>query len=152
MNRTRQPNPRSVSIGLAAIVSAIAFSACSPRDDEQTAGQRLDRAVASADRKSDDLAADARRAGRDASQAATRGMDNAGNKVRDAAITTEINAKLALDDRLSATQIDVDTVGGRVVLRGTAPDAQAREQATRIAMAIDGVRGVDNQLVVSGSS
>jgi osmotically-inducible protein OsmY len=152
MKRTRQHNSRGIAIGLGAIVSAIGLAACSPQDDGQTAGQKLDRAIASADRSTDQAADDARAAGRDLGRATAEGVDKASDKVRDAAITTEINAKLAMDTQLSATQIDVDTVGGRVVLRGTAPDPQARENATRIAMAVDGVRGVDNQLVVSGQT
>lgn len=152
MKRTRQHNPRGIAIGLGAIVSAIGLAACSPQDDGQTAGQKLDRAIASADRKTEQATDDARAAGRDLSQATAEGVDKASDKIRDAAITTEINAKLAMDAQLSATQIDVDTVGGRVVLRGTAPDPQAREHATTIAMAVEGVRGVDNQLVVSGKT
>lgn len=151
MKRT-QHHARTLALGLGAIVSAIGLAACSPQEDGQTAGQKLDRAIASADRKTDDAANDVRAAGRDVGRATAEGMDKAGDKVQDAAITTEINAKLAMDARLSAIQIDVDTVGGRVVLRGTAPDPQAREHATAIAKAVEGVRGVDNQLVVSGKS
>lgn len=70
------------------------------------------------------------------------------DKVKDAAITTAVNAKLAQDKSLSALRIDVDTVNGRVSLRGTAPDAAARERATTLASAVDGVVSVDNQLTV----
>jgi hyperosmotically inducible protein len=61
-----------------------------------------------------------------------------------------VNAKLAQDKTLSAMRIDVDTVDGKVSLRGTAPDPSARERATTLASAVDGVVSVDNQLVVSG--
>ena len=44
-----------------------------------------------------------------------------------------VNAQLAADPKLSALQINVDTSGGRVLLRGTAPDFTSRERATEMA-------------------
>ena len=50
---------------------------------------------------------------------------------------------------LSALKINVDTTGGRVVLRGTAPDTASRERATVLASAVSGVVSVENALTVS---
>lgn len=86
---------------------------------------------------------------RDATAAVKSGADTAGDMVKDAAITTAVNAQLAADSSLSALNIDVDTNNGSVILRGTAPDATAKEQATTLAKSIDGVTKVDNQLVVA---
>jgi hyperosmotically inducible protein len=93
---------------------------------------------------------DAKSAATNAGQATERAANDVSDKVKDAAITTAVNAKLAQDKGLSALKIDVDTVNGRVSLRGTAPDPSARERATTLASAVDGVVSVDNQLVVSG--
>ena len=89
-------------------------------------------------------------------QAAGEARDAAGkaagaiiDKTRDAAITAEVNAKLARDPDLSALGIDVDTAAGRVVLHGTAPDASARERAASLARSVDGVTAVDNGLQLS---
>jgi hypothetical protein len=79
-----------------------------------------------------------------------RAATDVSDKVKDAAITTAVNAKLAQDKALSAMKIDVDTVDGKVSLRGTAPDPAARQRATTLASAVDGVKSVDNQLVVGG--
>jgi hyperosmotically inducible protein len=79
-----------------------------------------------------------------------RAAADVSDKVKDAAITTAVNAKLAQDKTLSAMRIDVDTIDGKVSLRGTAPDPPARQRATTLASAVDGVVSVDNQLVVSG--
>lgn len=68
--------------------------------------------------------------------------------VSDAAITVAVNTALASDDGLSALRIDVDTVDGRVQLNGQAPDAAARERASSLARAVDGVKSVDNRLVL----
>lgn len=116
--------------------------------DDRTAGQRVDEAVARTERKADEVMADARQAGRDARQAAGDAAESVANKSRDAAITTEVKAKLARDERLSALAINVDTAGGRVVLRGSAPDADARSRATQVARGVDGVVSVDNELSV----
>ena len=72
-----------------------------------------------------------------------------GDKVGDAAITTAVNAELAKDTDLSALAINVDTVDGRVVLKGQAPSQEARERATRLAANVDGVLAVENTLEVA---
>lgn len=80
----------------------------------------------------------------------TGAADAAGSKVEDAAITASVNAELARDPGLSSLAIDVDTNGGQVVLKGRAPDADARERATQLASAVRGVTAVDNRLQISG--
>lgn len=75
--------------------------------------------------------------------------DSARDKVKDATITATVNAQLAADPKLSALRVDVDTVGGRVRLTGTAPDASSAEHAGRLASRVEGVTAVDNRLVVA---
>ena len=94
---------------------------------------------------------DARQTGREVGETASRMTGAAVNKAKDAAITTAVNGALVAEPSLSALRIDVDTTDGRVVLRGTAPDAAARDRATQVARGIEGVRAVDNQLQVQPS-
>lgn len=75
-------------------------------------------------------------------------VEGAENKVEDARITTTINAELARDKELRAMQINVDTTGGRVLLRGAAPNEVAVDRASQLASAVEGVISVDNQLRV----
>ena len=79
-------------------------------------------------------------------------VDNAiaktADTAKDAAATATIKTELARDPTLSALSINVDTNGGRVVLKGEAPDSAAVERATAIARGTDGVVSVDNQLTV----
>jgi hyperosmotically inducible periplasmic protein len=75
----------------------------------------------------------------------------AAGAVSDTSISTAIAAQLARDGSLDPTRIDIDTAKGRVVLRGSAPDDAAKERAKRIALSVDGVKGVDNYLTVSSS-
>ncbi len=78
--------------------------------------------------------------------------EQARSHAADAAITVAVNAALAKDSQLSALSIDVDTVDGKVVLDGRAPDDAARDRATVLAQAVDGVRSVDNRLSVQPTS
>ena len=92
---------------------------------------------------------------REAAGNVREGMGNAAdavaNKSKDMAITAAVNARLAGDQRLSALSINVDTAGGRVVLRGTAPDTAARARAAELARSVDGVSEVNNELSVQPS-
>ncbi|HET9208260.1 MAG TPA: BON domain-containing protein [Burkholderiaceae bacterium] len=138
---------------IAAVTAALAvtaLAACNrPADDNRTAGERVDSAVTKTERQAGSMKEDAKSAAANAGQTTERAANEVSDKVKDAAITTAVNAKLAQDKGLSALKIDVDTVNGRVSLRGTAPDPAARERATTLASAVDGVVSVDNQLVVS---
>ncbi|MGE5864280.1 MAG: BON domain-containing protein [Rhizobacter sp.] len=147
--------------------AAVVLAGCEPRDVPQPKVEAEDSVSARAERKIDEVRAEARQeiaeardrarqVGRDvqaggeqASRDLERLGERAGGKVSDAAITTAVNAELARDASLSATRIDVDTDGGKVALRGSAPNDAARERATQIASQVKGVTGVDNQLHVT---
>lgn len=126
-----------IKIAFAAAGAALLLSACDPQAEELSAGQRLDQTVST-------VKQEARQAGEQAQAAA----EQAASTVEDAAITASVNAELAKDAELSALKINVDTREGRVVLQGSAPNAEARERATRLATAIKGVHSVDNRLEV----
>ena len=120
----------------AAVAAMLALSACNQRDD-QTMGQAVDSAAATAKAEMKDAKEKTRDAAADLGTAA-----------KDATITTKTNAALVTDDQLKALQIDVDTKDGKVVLTGSAPDDASRERASTLATAVDGVIGVDNRLAV----
>lgn len=92
--------------------------------------------------------ADVRQAGRDASENTQRMANAAGDKAKDAGITTQVKSALMADSLIGGLKIDVDTNNSRVTLRGTAPDAAARDKAGELAKGIEGVSGVDNQLLI----
>ena len=69
-------------------------------------------------------------------------------QLADSTISASVNAELALDPELSPLKIAVATNAGRVALRGTAPDAAARNRAAALAQRVSGVLSVDNQLEV----
>lgn len=118
---------------LAGLMASLAMLAgCEP------AANDTDRTVASNERR-DTPVQEMRQAGREVHESML-------DKTRDAAITAQVNARLTGDSDLSALGIDVDTSGGRVVLKGSAPNTAARERATMLARGVDGVVGVDNEL------
>ena len=153
MNDTRR-----LVLPAATVLASLMLVACDNAPDDRQATANEPSVVAQSDSRSappnnvtvqpsGERAADAtRQAGRDAMDATRNATADAGDKVTDAVITTSVNAELAKDDTLKATDIDVDTADGRVSLKGTAPSEQAKERATQLAQAVKGVTGVDNQL------
>lgn len=137
---------------LAALAMAAALTACSRDADDRTAGERLDGAVAEAKRETNEMQRDAQQAMNSAERSMERTAENAGQATTDMSITAKVNAALVADDQLKATQINVDTREGQVTLTGEAPDAQSRERASTLASAVDGVKQVNNQLVVNRNS
>ena len=68
--------------------------------------------------------------------------------VDDSWITTKIQSKFFLDDDVRARNIDVDTRGGMVTLKGSVESQGERHQALSIARSTDGVKMVQDNLVV----
>lgn len=64
----------------------------------------------------------------------------------------ELRASSRLDDRLRTAHINVTAYNRLVLLTGEVPNAAAREEAERIARSVENVRGVFNELQVSGNS
>jgi len=135
---------------LAAVLAATALAACDRPNSPETVGQQVDNAMARAEQKAEQANQQAKSTANEVAQGAERMAGDAANTVKDAAITTAVNAKIAGDQRLSVLRINVDTVNGQVVLRGNAPDAASKERAQQLASSVEGVLGVDNQLVVGG--
>ena len=158
--KARNFRPLTLATAIAAVLAATTLAACdrgqqsdrSADQQERTAGQKLDSAMSKAQDKlesaKNDMAQGATDAKRDIKEMATDAKD----KVNDATITASVNAKLAGDKELSALRINVDTIDGRVALHGSAPSAEARDRATQLASAVDGVKSVENQLVISSKS
>jgi hyperosmotically inducible periplasmic protein len=128
---------RNLSPLAGALAVSIALAACNRQASEQTAGQKVDATL----EKTQDKVEDARQATSDALKA-TR------TAISDSAITASVKARLAADAELKMLDIQVETSSGRTVLRGSAPNAQARDRAAQIARVVDGVTSVDNELEV----
>ena len=143
---------------VAVLLASLAAAGCSKRDDMQTARSDDKTAVVQGQPTAGESAAKAaqdakdatRQAANDVAQTSKNAADQASNKVSDALITTAVNAELTKDPKLSALRINVDTDNGRVALKGSAPDPDAKQRATQLASNVKGVVSVDNQLVIGG--
>jgi hyperosmotically inducible protein len=75
-----------------------------------------------------------------------------GQFIDDTAITTEVKAKLTAERLSNLAKIEVKTDDGIVTLNGTVDSADRAIRAAQIAGAVNGVRGVVNNLHVAGST
>ncbi len=137
-------------LSLIAAAAATALIAACGQSESETVGQQIDNSVANVQSAANEAGAQVQQAVRDlqtsGEQAGAAIAENAG----DMAITAKVQAALAADGALSVMDIEVDTEAGRVALSGTAPDETARERATSLVTAIEGVVAVDNRLQVKG--
>lgn len=74
--------------------------------------------------------------------------DKIGETLEDAWIHSKISTKLVFDPDTPKRKINVDVVNGMVTLRGTVPDAEAKQEAEKTARETNGVKGVTNNLRV----
>ncbi|HVH26492.1 MAG TPA: BON domain-containing protein [Vicinamibacterales bacterium] len=70
----------------------------------------------------------------------------------DAGVTSKVKAKLAADDIVKATDVNVTTNDHVVTLTGEVQSAAAKEQAVRLTRQTEGVRDVVDGLVVVATS
>ncbi len=161
--------PHASACVASSLVLVLALSACNKQEDK-TVGQQLDSAIAKtgeaaaqakakteqsaaqAKTKTEETFANAAVALKNATQKAEASIKDAAGKasekIDDFAITTAVSSAIAKDAELSVLKIKVETKDGVVTLNGTAPTEAARENASALAKATQGVRSVDNKLLV----
>lgn len=71
--------------------------------------------------------------------------------VKDTTITAEVKAALE-KDKLPASEIHVHTKAGVVTLKGNAPSPDMATQAAQVAQQTNGVKSVNNRLMVANSA
>jgi len=79
----------------------------------------------------------------------TRTQQSAGEVIDDSVLTSKVKLALIDDPVTKAGQINVETFRGVVQLGGFVDNAQIREQATKVARSVTGVKEVRNDLRVS---
>ena len=134
-----------VALGIGAALTALLLS---NRDDPRSLGTQLDDTVASVRNlgtQAGQTLTDSQNAAAEASRSAVDGVSTA---IEDTAISAKVKTALAADPSLSAARIVVTTTRGVVRLEGPAPDAVAKDRATVLAGAPQGVSGVDNRLAL----
>lgn len=169
---TRFSTPGTL-VSVVTLALVLALGACSKQDDNQTAGQQVDAAIAKTEQAAQQARADMERSAQQAKAATESGMASAatalqdathkaessikdaagkmGDKMDDMSITASVSNEIAKDGDLSMMKINVDTKDGAVTLNGSAPNEAAREKAALIAKTVKGVQTVDNKLVVNAN-
>src|SRR5512139_721991 len=79
----------------------------------------------------------------------TRTQESAGEAFDDSVLTSKVKVALIDDPVTKASQINVETYRGVVQLGGFVDNTQQKEQATRVARSVTGVKEVRNDLLVS---
>jgi osmotically-inducible protein OsmY len=69
-----------------------------------------------------------------------------------AGLASSVRRKLAADSRVAMFDLEVQAIGGGIVLSGSVDTYAARERAEKIAIGVDGVASVDNRIVVSNGN
>ena len=163
---------RSVHI-LAVTALAFGLAACGKSDENKTAGQKLDSAIAQTEQAAQNAGSKIEEGAAKAGEATSNALDKAGDKIAgaadtagqkveagaasvgaaldDAGITATVKTELIKAPEISALQINVDTKDGAVTLSGTVPSDAVKNQAGDIAKAAKGVTSVINNLTVKAS-
>jgi len=79
----------------------------------------------------------------------TRTQESAGEAIDDSVLTSKVKIALIDDPVTKAGQINVETYRGVVQLGGFVDNTQQKEQATKVARSITGVKEVRNDLRIS---
>ena len=80
--------------------------------------------------------------------AVTRGQETVGAYVDDTAITTSVKARFIDNKDVDASSIRVETLNGTVMLSGFAKNMTEKTTAGSIAMKVNGVKTVKNEITV----
>jgi len=80
---------------------------------------------------------------------AERALNNAGDTLADAALTTKVKTALLADADVKGLRIDVDTRNSVVTLAGAVDNAGNMERAAALARGVEGVVSVDNRLTLA---
>ena len=142
----------SLATAIAAIASAALFAACDKPEESRTVGEQVDSAVSEVERRVNPESAGADKMDSPTTQAPGLPSETSVDQAKDQTISQAVMAAIAQDPKLQALRIEVDTINGRVALRGTVPDLESRERATALIASVSGVLAVDNQLTVEGKS
>ena len=90
----------------------------------------------------------AREAGAEIAEKVAVGANAAQRLASSAALTAKIKSKMALDDTIQASRIDVDSAEGVVRLHGTVESEAQRARALALARETDGVVSVVDELTI----
>jgi hyperosmotically inducible protein len=128
-------------IGLSTLL-VVGLSACDKPGPAETAGKNIDRSVDQVGKK---ISETSDKIGEKMSEQGAK----AGVAIADTEITTKVKAAIFAEPGLKTLQISVDTVKGVVTLTGSVNSQSNSDMAKALAVAVHGVKDVDNRLLVT---
>lgn len=134
-NATTYPR-RALTLATAGVL-ALALSACDSKPAAENPAKTFDSYVENAGRNSGPMAP----------AAGAKGAASAGIGT-DAVLEARVKAVLSADSGLRSITVDVKSTDGVVTLYGTADTPATSHRAAMIALGVDGVRSVRNEMVV----
>jgi len=151
----KKPTTKSLLTAAILAASTSLLVACG-EPEPPTPGQHLDSAIdatkeqaAQIERKMENAGAEAERKGEQAGAQLEQKADAIAQAAEDSTITAEVKAKIVQAENLKTLDISVETDKGVVVLTGQAPSEVAVANASAIARSVEGVKDVDNRLVIA---
>jgi hyperosmotically inducible protein len=103
---------------------------------------------AEADRQTRQAAAEVNKVAGVAASGVNKVAGQAGERLADGWLTSKVQAQYFADKDIKARYVNVSTRDGVVTIRGFVESQAAREQAVQIARNTDGVRSVDDRLLI----
>ena len=131
-------------IGVSILLVA-GFAACNKPGPAESAGKNIDRSI---DQVGQKIGKTVDTVGEKMSEQGAK----AGIAIEDTEITAKVKAAIFAESGLKTLQISVDTVKGVVTLSGTVNSQANSDMAKALAGAVNGVRSVNNKLVVKTKS
>lgn len=129
---------RTLCLTLAgALVLGLAACDLQPKADKP--GKSFDNLVENAGRDRESAPAPA---------AAPKGMNRSVASAPDAVLEARVKAALSADSNLRSVTVDVKSTEGVITLYGTADTPANSHRAAMVALSVDGVRSVRNEMVV----
>jgi hyperosmotically inducible protein len=96
--------------------------------------------------------ANLKQAGSDTAAAAEDAYHGTKIEVKDTTISAKVKSAMHSDQTMSGTEIHVSTNAGVVTLKGQVSSREIADHAADVASKVEGVRHVDNQLMVSSAA
>jgi hyperosmotically inducible protein len=126
-----------IVVVVACLSAGLGFAGSEKEGGAEEAGRKIDQAAESAGNQI---------------EATKESMDEkaetAGNYLQDSVTTAKVKAEILAEPALKVLQISVTTTDGVVTLSGTVDSQLSLERATEVAQSNQGVKSVENKLVV----
>lgn len=129
---------------VASLILALGLSACDKPGPAEKAGKKIDQVATDTGKKVSQTVDTVEKSMSDQGAKTSQALD-------DTEITTKVKGAILTEPGLKSLQIGVDTIKGVVMLTGNVDTKANSDKAKAVAAAVNGVKEVNNQLLVTPS-